>query len=67
MKVTTSKEDWENILKQIPETAQPVQETFSATGVAEIGQIVTQRRVIESLQNKQDFFASKLNVLPEVR
>lgn len=33
-------EDWENILKQIPDTAQPVLETFSVTGLAEISQIV---------------------------
>jgi hypothetical protein len=41
MKVTTSKEVWENNLKQIPETAQPVLETFSVTGLAEISQIIT--------------------------
>ncbi len=41
MKVLTSKEVWESVLKQIPETAQPVLETFSVTGLAEISQIIT--------------------------
>ena len=41
MKVKPYQEAWENILGQIPETAQPVLETFSSTGLAEISQIIT--------------------------
>ena len=41
MKVTPYQEVWENILGQIPDTAQPVLETFSSTGLAEISQIIT--------------------------
>ena len=41
MKVKSYQEAWENILGQIADTAQPVLETFSSTGLAEISQIIT--------------------------
>ncbi len=52
MKVTTIKEVWENILKQTPETAQPVLETFSATGLAEISQIITHTNLTRDKVNR---------------
>jgi len=51
MKVTLQ-EAWENILGQIPETAQPVLETFSATGLAEISQIITHTNLSRDKVNR---------------
>jgi hypothetical protein len=50
MKVTLQ-EAWENILKQIPETAQLVLETFSATGL-EISQIITHTNLTRDKVNR---------------
>ena len=52
MKVKPYQEVWENILGQIPETAQPVLETFSSTGLAEISQIITYTNLTRDKVNR---------------